>query len=62
MTVPPQDSQQYEIRRRIVDCRERLRRARSSARKANGRTHAKQTEGAADGARGSRDAQKRPGR
>lgn len=30
MTVPPQDSQQYELRRRIVDCRERLRRKRSS--------------------------------
>ena len=30
MTLPPQDSQQYELRRRIVDCRERLRRRRGA--------------------------------
>jgi hypothetical protein len=29
MTLPPQDSQQYELRRRIVNCRERLKRKRS---------------------------------
>jgi hypothetical protein len=36
MTLPPQDSQQYELRRRIVDCRERLRRKRG-AQKSSGR-------------------------
>jgi len=35
MTLPPQDSQQYELRRRIVDCRERLRRKRCGVQKAN---------------------------
>ena len=35
MTLPPQDSQQYELRRRIVDCRERLRRKRASAQKSS---------------------------
>jgi len=34
MTLPPLDSQHYELRRRIVNCRERLRRKRSSAQKA----------------------------
>lgn len=37
MTVPPQDSQQFELRRRIVDCRERLRRKRTSAQKSSQR-------------------------
>jgi hypothetical protein len=37
MTLPPQDSQQYELRRRIVDCRERLRRKRTSAQKSSER-------------------------
>ncbi|MGH9942049.1 MAG: hypothetical protein ACRD9R_06785 [Pyrinomonadaceae bacterium] len=30
MTLPPQGSQQYELRRRIVGCRERLRRGRTA--------------------------------
>jgi hypothetical protein len=29
MTLPPQGHPQYELRRRIADCRERLRRART---------------------------------
>jgi hypothetical protein len=29
MTVPPQGHPQHELRRRIADCRERLRRART---------------------------------
>jgi hypothetical protein len=37
MTLPPQDSQQYELRRRIVDCRERLRRKRASVQKSSQR-------------------------
>lgn len=36
MTLPPQGSQHYELRRRIADCRERLRRSRT-AQKINGR-------------------------
>ena len=30
MTLPPHGSQQYELRRRIAGCRERLRKARSA--------------------------------
>ena len=36
MTLPPPDSQHYELRRRIVNCRERLRRKRCSVQKASG--------------------------
>ena len=47
MTLPPQDSQQYELRRRIVECRERLRRNRSGAQK-SGRAGGVQTKPSAD--------------
>jgi len=33
MTLPPQGSPHYELRRRIVGCRERLRRNRTAAHK-----------------------------
>jgi hypothetical protein len=32
MTLPPQGHPQHELRRRIADCRERLRRARTGQR------------------------------
>jgi hypothetical protein len=32
MTLPPQGHPQYELRRRIADCRERLRRSRTGQR------------------------------
>jgi hypothetical protein len=32
MTLPPQGHPQYELRRRIADCRERLRRSRTGPR------------------------------
>lgn len=41
MTLPPQDSQQYELRRRIVDCRERLRRKRGAQKSSQERVPAK---------------------
>jgi hypothetical protein len=34
MTLPPQGHPQYELRRRIADCRERLRRSRTGQRQA----------------------------
>ena len=33
MTLPPQGSPQYELRRRIAGCRERLRRTRTAPRR-----------------------------
>ncbi len=46
MTLPPQGHPQHELRRRIADCRERLRRARTGHREAEHDTaaHAGQDE------------------
>ncbi len=39
MTLPPQGHPQYELRRRIADCRERLRRARTEQKGTERATH-----------------------
>jgi hypothetical protein len=39
MTLPPQGHPQYELRRRIADCRERLRRARTAQKGAERAAH-----------------------
>ena len=39
MTLPPPDHPQYELRRRIADCRERLRRTRAGQRNAEHAAH-----------------------
>lgn len=44
MTLPPQDSQHYELRRRIVDCRERLRRKRGARKSVERAAHAEPSE------------------
>lgn len=44
MTLPPQSSQQHELRRRIVGCRERLRQSRATHRMAARVGPAKRTE------------------
>ena len=52
MTLPPQGHPQYELKRRIADCRERLRRSRTgqklTGRDAHAQTHAAHDEAAAD--------------
>ena len=39
MTLPPQGHPQYELRRRIADCRERLRRTRTGQKGTERATH-----------------------
>jgi hypothetical protein len=39
VTLPPQGSPHYELRRRIAGCRERLRRSRTAQPKEEGSTH-----------------------
>jgi len=39
MTLPPQSHPQYELRRRIADCRERLRRSRTGQRPSEREAH-----------------------
>ena len=39
MTLPPQGHPQYELKRRIADCRERLRRARTGQKRAGRDAH-----------------------
>lgn len=47
MTLPPQSHPQYELKRRIADCRERLRRTRTGQKTATG-APSTQTHGAND--------------
>jgi hypothetical protein len=39
MTLPPQGHPQHELRRRIADCRERLRRSRTGQKETERATH-----------------------
>ncbi len=54
MTLPPQGHPQYELKRRIADCRERLRRARTgqktTAHDAAAQTHEANDEAMSDDA------------
>ena len=44
MTLPPQGHPQYELKRRIADCRERLRRARTGQKRAGHDAHTPATD------------------
>ncbi|MDT7602151.1 MAG: hypothetical protein QOF61_148 [Acidobacteriota bacterium] len=44
MTLPPQGSPHYELRRRIAGCRERLRKSRSAHREVESGTNAQANE------------------
>jgi hypothetical protein len=44
MTLPPQGSPHYELRRRIAGCRERLRKSRTAQRDSDGGANAEANE------------------
>jgi hypothetical protein len=49
MTLPPQGHPQYELRRRIADCRERLRRTRTGQKGTERATHTQARAGVEEG-------------